>query len=46
MKKMIEQPEVKVVKLEAMNVIATSGDPKISVNTATVIVNDFSKGGW
>lgn len=45
MKKMIEQPEVKVVKMEAMNVIATSGDP-IGVNTATVIVNDFSNGGW
>lgn len=45
MKKQIEKPEVKIMKLEAMDVIATSGDP-IGVNTATVIVNDFSKGGW
>lgn len=40
MKKFMEKPEVKVLKLEAMDVIATSN--KISDNTATVIVNDFS----
>lgn len=30
MKKLIEKPEVKVMKLEAMDVIATSGDTEVT----------------
>lgn len=50
MKKTINKPEVKVVKLQKMNVIATSGGSgssgphRASANTATVIVNDMTGG--
>lgn len=44
-KKKFITPKVRVIKLDAQELLAGSDKPKASVNTATVIVNDFSNPG-